>query len=76
VNIDPNRLHGFTPGCIPIRAQDPATKRWNTYEIINLDKKSLKEWLQDRPKEYVDDVLGVILGHGRLHEVEDEDGSD
>lgn len=67
MKIDPKRLEGYVPGCIPIRARDPVTDQWGSFEVPQLDKKSLLEWLKDRPKEYVDDVVGILLGHGHLH---------
>ena len=69
MKIDPKRLESYVPGCIPIRAQDPVTEKWGSFEVPQLDKESLLEWLKPRSKEYVEDVLGILLGHGHLHPI-------
>lgn len=64
MKIDPERLNKWEVG-IPIRAQDPRNERWGTYDVGELDKESLIEWLKDRD---IKDVIGIILQHGHLRE--------
>ena len=72
MQIDPKRLESYVPGCIPIRAQDPRDNKWGSFEVAQLSKESLIEWLKDRPRSYVEDVLGIMLGHGHLNPIPGE----
>lgn len=55
---------------IPIRAKDPVSGKWGTWDVANLDKESLKSWLRSRGGEnpWAENVVGVLLGHGNLYE--------
>jgi hypothetical protein len=66
LNVDPERLQAYPTG-IPIRAN--LHGKWGTYDIANLDKDSLLEWLQSRGgvNRMAEDIVGVLLGHGFLH---------
>lgn len=64
MKIDPKRIESYEPGCIPIRALHE--KKWGTWEVPQLDKESLIEWLKPRSIEYHKDVIGILLGHGHL----------
>lgn len=67
MKIDPERLD--LESGIPIRAYDPRTERWGTYDMAQLDKESLIEWLRDAGVEYLKDIIGILLGHGHLRDV-------
>jgi hypothetical protein len=43
--------------------------RWESVDILCLTKESLLEWLKSRGGDnpYAEDVVGMLLGHGRLH---------
>ena len=63
----------------PISAENPSTgiyvralsqDRLVTRDICELDKASLLEWLKSRGgnNPFAEDVVGILLGHGHLHE--------
>lgn len=56
---------------IPIRAQGDDTK-YGTYDVAELDKRSLLEWLRSRGgvNSFAENVVGLLLGHGHLVEVD------
>lgn len=47
-----------------------SSNKWESVDIVLLDKPSLLEWLRSRGGEnrWVEDVVGIILGHGHLHD--------
>lgn len=47
--------------------------RWENVDIAALDKQSLLAWLKSRggDNKWAEDVVGILLGHGHLHEVND-----
>ncbi len=59
MKISEERLLGFNLGNIPIRAQDPVSGKFATYDITELDKESLKEWLSDKSKEYIEAAVAI-----------------
>lgn len=68
LHADPERLR--LPGTgIFVRAINPETKRWATFDLAQLDKPSLLAWLRgrggDNPR--AENTVGVLLGHGNLH---------
>lgn len=52
-----------------IRAIDPRTDKYSTYDIAALDARSLLAWLRSRGGDnpWAEDVVGLLLGHGHLH---------
>lgn len=71
LRIDPARLQEFpdTETGIYVRAQGPDDK-WQSADIVHLDKESLGTWLRSRGGEnrMAEDVVGILLGHGHLSE--------
>lgn len=53
---------------IPIRAS--LDGRHGTYDIGQLSKQSLLEWLRSRGGDnpWAEDLIGILLGHGHLHD--------
>ena len=53
---------------IYVRAKHESGK-WESVDILCLTKESLLEWLKSRGGDnpYAEDVVGLLLGHGRLH---------
>lgn len=49
--------------------------RWAAVDIIHLTKESLLEWLCSRGgnNPWAEDVVGILLGHGHLHNIERKD---
>jgi len=73
LRIDPSRTNPDsaledTTG-IYVRAIDPRTERWGSYDLATLDTDSLKEFLEDKDVRYLMDIIGILLGHGHLREV-------
>lgn len=69
LTVDPARIaaHHDTTS-IYVRALNPVDNTYGSYDIAELDKASLKEWLLSRnDAQWMLDVIGVILGHGYLH---------
>jgi len=62
--VDQTRLDILDSG-FPIRAKNRATGRYDTYDIIQLDKPSLLAWLRSRggDNEYAENVVLLLLGH-------------
>lgn len=73
MKIDPTRIGGYEPLCIPIRALDPRTEQWGSFDVAKLDKESLIEWLSKRDLNYVKDVVGILLGHGHITDKENNE---
>lgn len=48
--------------------------KFDSYDIDALTKKSLLEWLRSRGGDnpWAEDVVGILLGHGHLHEQEED----
>ena len=69
LHIDPARLEMGETG-IFIRAKLDGT--WGSYDISALDKPSLLTWLKSRGggNKWAEDVVGILLGHGHLHNPE------
>lgn len=68
LRADPERLE-LTGTGIFVRAIDPETKRWATFDLAQLDKPSLLAWLRSRGgnNPWAENTVGVLLGHGNLH---------
>ena len=58
-----------------IRAQLPNETKWYTADIAILEKDSLLVWLRSRGgnNPYAEDVVGILLGHGHLHQYEEHE---
>ena len=70
LRVDPDRLvAGDGATGIYIRALDESD-RWCSCDIAQLDKASLLAFLRCRGGDnpWAEDVIGIILGHGRLHD--------
>jgi hypothetical protein len=72
--VDPDRFEehggeGLTG--IFIRAQHPKTEKWLSVDIAVLNKPSLLAWLRSRDGDnpWAEDVVGILLGHGHLHDI-------
>jgi len=63
---DPTRLGWFGTG-IYVRAIS-VNGRYTNIDIGELDKESLKIWLADKPRDYLLDIIGILMGHGHLRE--------
>lgn len=65
LNVDPLRL-GKRTGIL-VRAKGP--NGHGRYDVAELDKASLLRWLQSRgpANEWREDIIGICMGHGRLH---------
>lgn len=65
LQTDPTR-NGDTG--IYVRAQD-INGKWDSFDICQLTKASLLEWLKSRggANPWAENVVGVLLGHGHLH---------
>lgn len=73
--VDKQRMNdlGDAPGTgIYVRAMDDG--KWGSHDILVLDKKSLLVWLKSRGGDnpWAEDVVGILLGHGHLHERPEE----
>ena len=69
LKIDMNRREiGNTS--IFVRAKMPGGE-WESCDIAELEKESLLEWLRSRggDNKWAEDVVGILRGHGHLHEV-------
>ena len=77
LNIDPQRLIEYSPVGVYVRAYAPGGGV-GSYDIAHLDKASLRAWLLSRGGDnpLAENVVGVLLGHGHLHEVGGSDGQD
>ena len=44
--------------------------KWDAYDIAELTKESLLRWLRSRDgdNKWAEDCVGILLGHGHLHE--------
>jgi hypothetical protein len=44
--------------------------KWESVDIVFLDKDSLLSWLKSRggDNRYAEDCVGILLGHGHLHD--------
>ena len=61
---------------IYVRAKNTAD-RWDSLDIIHLDRVSLLVFLRSREvghNPWAEDVCGLLLGHGHLHEHKLEEG--
>lgn len=72
LKVDPARhkeLHKDSPGTgLYVRAT--LDDKWVSADILTLDKASLLAWLKSRGEsnKWAEDVVGILLGHGHLHE--------
>ncbi len=76
LKVDPER-HRNLAGCgIHVRAMLDGS--WGRYDIVALDGPSLIAWLKSRGGDnpWAEDVVGILLGHGHLHEVAEEAADD
>ena len=69
LKIDPDRRLQPVETGIYVRAQHPSGA-WQSVDIFDLDKPSLLAWLRSRGGDnpWAEDVVGILLGHGHLHE--------
>lgn len=60
------QFHGATG--IYVRAQ--CDGKWDSFDIAELDKASLLEFLKSRGGDnaWAEDTVGILLNHGHLHE--------
>jgi hypothetical protein len=67
LRVDPARRTLERTG-IYVRARDG--ERFVSADIDQLDKRSLLAWLRSRGGDnpYAEDVVGLIMGHGHLHD--------
>jgi hypothetical protein len=68
LRVDPNRSEKLADSTgIYVRAI--YLGKWGSYDIAQLDKESLLEWLRSRGGDnpWAEDVVGILLGHGHLH---------
>lgn len=74
LEVDPDRGHvvnaslGDNVSGIFCRAK--LDGKWGSYDIAFLDKPSLLGFLRSRDGDnhWAEDVVGILLGHGHLHE--------
>lgn len=66
--VDSSRINYGNTG-IFVRAKNGA--HYGSFDICELEKDSLLEWLRSRggDNKYAEDVVGIILGHGHLHKI-------
>lgn len=69
LKVDSKRLKQFETG-IFVRAT--LDGKWGSYDIADLEKESLLDWLRSRGGDnpWAEDVVGILLGHGCLHQDE------
>jgi hypothetical protein len=69
LKVDPKRYRKFGETGIFIRAT--LEGKWKSVDIADLDKESLLAWLKSRDgnNKYAEDVVGILLGHGHLHPI-------
>ena len=69
LTVDPFRVNQYADATgVYVRAKDELGK-YSSYDIAQLDKASLKEWLLSRnDTQWMLDVIGIILGHGHFKE--------
>lgn len=70
LTIHPDRdKAAFSGTGIYIRAKHHSTGRYDTYDILQLDAESLLVWLRSRGgnNPWAEDTVGLLLGHGHLH---------
>lgn len=67
LHVDPERLEFADLTGIYVRAK--LNDKFGTYDIAQLTKDSLLEWLTSRGgfNPWAEDVVGILLGHGHLH---------
>lgn len=55
---------------IYVRAQSPSVAKWLSLDIALLDAPSLLIWLRSQggDNELAENTVGVLLGHGHLHD--------
>ena len=56
-----------------VRAKRTETDRWDSVDIVELDSDSLLTFLRSRNGDnpWAEDVVGILLGHGHLHDYSD-----
>ena len=69
LRIDSRRVKFEGETGIFVRAKTPE-ERWDSVDILHLDKTSLKSWLRSRGGDnpFAENIVGQLLGHGNLHE--------
>lgn len=67
--VDSSRIKYGNTG-IFVRAKNGT--HYDSFDICELTKDSLLEWLRSRGgnNPYAEDVVGIILGYGHLHQIE------
>jgi hypothetical protein len=71
LTADPSRVEEYGGTGILVRAKLGGVV--GNYDIAELDKASLLAWLRSRGGDnpWAEDVVGILLGHGYLHEPKD-----
>jgi hypothetical protein len=74
-SVEAEGEHEGDPTGIFIRAKHPTTNKWMSVDIYVLQKDSLLAWLKSRggDNRWAEDTVGILLGHGHLHEDEKKD---
>lgn len=65
LRADPERSHLHRATGIFVRAIG-ADERPGNYDLAELDRASVIQFLEGRDAAYVKDCLGIVLGHGHL----------
>jgi hypothetical protein len=69
LRVDPKRVAAYPrerATGIYVRALHPDPLKFAPADLAWLDKESLKTWLATAPTSAAENVLGVLLGHGKL----------
>ncbi len=71
LRVDPDRqkTYEFQTTGIAVQAKDK-DGNVNFFDIVHLDKESLLACLKSHggDNRYAEDIIGILLGHGKLHE--------
>lgn len=65
LRIDPERVAYSGSTGIYVRAQDPATDKWGSFDIAELTHDSLMAWLRSRGGDnpWAENTVATLLGH-------------
>jgi len=67
LNVDPTRIgEVWELTGVYIRAKGP-DGRWGSFDIVQLDRESLRAFLEEKPKKWSVDLVGILCGHGHLY---------
>ena len=72
--LDPERVKNkkmWGDTGIYVRVYDVEDKKWTSADIVLLHRDSLLRWLKSRGGDnpWAEDVVGILLGHGHLHDL-------